>query len=86
MSNARRARFREAGMKRENDTMEKEDEHSKKVDWEKDKRHGNKKPHLMSALEIKYNLASKEEKAELKRTWKKKNMQLLTKKLSNRRM
>ena len=71
VSNARRARFREAGMKRENDTMEKEDEHSKKVDWEKDKRHGNKKPHLMSALEIKYNLASKEEKAELKKDMEK---------------
>ena len=66
VSHARRARFKEAGMKRENQHMEKEDEHSKKVDWEQDKKHGNKKPHRMSALEIKYNLASKEEKAELK--------------------
>ena len=46
---ARREKFRQKGLLRENENMGKEDQ---KVDWEEDGRKGNKKPKLLSEAEV----------------------------------
>ena len=52
VSNKRREEFKKKGLERENKNMKLEDDMSSKVDWEEDKRVGNRKVRKLSAGDI----------------------------------
>ena len=64
VSNKRREEFRQKGFERENKNMKLEDEHSKGVDWEAEKKKGNKKARKLTPNEVEemMNPKGKEEK------------------------
>ena len=73
VTNTRKEAFKKKGMARENTNMALEDALAKGIDWEADKALGkNRKPHLLTAWELKYCLASKEQKADMEEEKKKK--------------